>query len=117
MSKYDFDKHIKKSDRLDRNNHPVGDDRVDLATYDACCADVANGFAAVDSFNAFTGANTLIPDCGAVHSLRGVNCEATNCKYHHPGGNCAATNITVEAPGADDKTETFCNTFKPNSGC
>lgn len=54
--------------------------------------------------------------CGTCRSLQGVQCEATNCRYHHPGGQCSASSIVVEAPNADNKTETFCNTFTPNTG-
>ena len=111
MSKYDFDKYINRSHRF-AGDKPVGDDSVNLVNHGASCADVANGFGAVDSYNAYSAQNNA--DCGACRSLSGVNCEATNCKYHHPGGQCSATGITVEAPDADNKKDTFCNTFKPN---
>jgi len=123
MSTYDYDKYINKSHKLNRDNQSVGDDRVDFAgDYSTACADVASGFCAVDSYNAFTAAscidgcsaNISATECGAANcnALSGVNCEASNCKYHHPGGQCSATNITVEAPGADKKKDTYCNTFK-----
>ncbi|NLB29317.1 MAG: DUF1540 domain-containing protein [Clostridiales bacterium] len=53
---------------------------------------------------------------GTCRSLQGVECQATNCRYHHPGGQCSASSIVVAATDADDKTDTFCNTFTPNTG-
>ena len=118
MSKYDYDKYINnrsgfyKRDNADRVD--FGTELSSSGTYNAVssencvdgrtggsCADIASGCTDV------TGDNTC-------RSLSGVNCEATNCKYHHPGGQCSATGITVESPDADNKSDTFCNTFKPN---
>ena len=84
----------------------------------AASAGFENALSAADTYNAFE-ANGSAASCtgGTCRSLRGVNCEAENCKYHHPGGQCSATNITVETPYADNKTDTFCNTFRPNSSC
>ena len=121
MSKYNYDKYI--SNRSDFHKRDDAD-RVDFGA----------GFSSPDTYNAFSSENCVDGCTGgtyadiasgctdtsggsAVRSLSGVNCEAANCKYHHPGGHCSATGITVEAPDADSKSDTFCNTFKPNSAC
>ena len=122
MSKYDFDKYIKKSnDKKDNDSSYQQSDssRVDFAG-DPCIADSYGAYSALNCLDNCNGAA-----CGNVgnslsgascNSLQGVNCEATKCRYHHPGGQCSAKSITVEAPDADNKSDTFCNSFTPNSG-
>lgn len=73
---------------------------------------------ASSSFNMSSGTSSSnsAGDSGTCSSLQGVQCEAANCHYHHPGGQCSAKSIVVQAPDAGSKSETFCNTFKPNAG-
>lgn len=47
--------------------------------------------------------------------VEGVDCEVTNCVYHHPGLKCKAGKIKVGPTFASECSETICSTFKPNS--
>ena len=105
MSKYDYDKY--DYDKANAADNKSASNSADFTT----------GRSAIDSYDAFK-VNSCTDNCTAdtCHSLQGVNCEATGCRYHHPGGQCSAAGIKVESPDADNKTDTFCNTFTPNSG-
>lgn len=97
-----------------------GFDATTGSAYDSSMSNNAaqNSAGSSSSFSMSTGyeASNCADGCGTCRSIQGVQCEATNCRYHHPGGQCSATNITVQAPDADCKTDTFCNTFTPNTG-
>ncbi len=48
--------------------------------------------------------------------LSGVKCQVTNCKYHTAENCCSAQRIQVQNENAQQKAETFCSTFAPQSG-
>lgn len=87
-----------------------------MTGYGSSAASNSAGSSSSFSMSSGSSSSNCASDGGTCHSLAGVDCKATNCRYHHPGGQCSATNIVVQAPDADNKTDTFCNTFTPNSG-
>ena len=49
--------------------------------------------------------------------ITGVGCDVSTCKYNTIDNKCAASQITVQTERATTKSETFCGTFCPRSGC
>ncbi len=47
--------------------------------------------------------------------LKGVGCEAVNCRFNEKGCRCTADGIRVESPSASRSGETFCATFSPKA--
>ncbi len=49
--------------------------------------------------------------------LNGVKCCVANCVHNTSGDCCNAPKIDVENRQAENKVETYCNTFAPKDGC
>lgn len=49
--------------------------------------------------------------------INGVNCSVSSCAHHTTDNKCNAESIKVANDKATNEEDTFCSTFKPNSGC
>lgn len=49
--------------------------------------------------------------------IKGINCTATECKYHTEGNKCSAGSIVVNGPNSKTSCDTECETFIPEKCC
>lgn len=49
--------------------------------------------------------------------IKGIICEAKNCKYHDKANNCHAGQIKVGKQSATETCQTSCETFECCDGC
>ena len=51
------------------------------------------------------------------NEIKGITCDAKNCKYHDKSSNCTAGHINVGCQSAKEACETKCETFECCEEC